>query len=131
MTRDAFENAMVIVSALGGSTNAVLHLMAMARSVEVDLNLDDFQKVSDRIPFLADLKPSGKYVMEDVHNIGGMPAIMKFLLNAGLINGHCMTVTGKTVLRQNLAEVSPVSGDQNIIRPLSNPIKPTGTHPDP
>ena len=125
MTRDAFENAMVIVTALGGSTNAVLHLMAMARSVEVDLNLDDFQKVSDRIPFLADLKPSGKFVMEDVHNIGGMPAIMKFLLNAGLINGHCLTVTGKTIA-QNLAEVSPVSADQNIIRPLSDPIKPTG-----
>ncbi|MDA9981708.1 dihydroxy-acid dehydratase [Gammaproteobacteria bacterium] len=125
MTRDAFENAMVIVSALGGSTNAVLHLMAMARSVEVDLNLDDFQKVSDRIPFLADLKPSGKFVMEDVHNIGGMPAIMKFLLNAGLINGHCMTVTSKTIA-QNLAEVSPVSGDQRVIRSLSNPIKPTG-----
>ncbi|MFV2093207.1 MAG: dihydroxy-acid dehydratase, partial [Hyphomicrobiales bacterium] len=125
MTRDAFENAMVIVSALGGSTNAVLHLIAMARSVEVDLTLDDFQKVSDRIPFLADLKPSGKYVMEDVHNIGGMPAIMKFLLNEGLISGHCMTVTGATVA-ENLAGVSAVSGEQNIIRPLNDPIKPTG-----
>ncbi len=125
MNRDAFENAMVIVSALGGSTNAVLHLIAMARSVGVPLTLDDFQAVSDRVPFLADLKPSGKYVMEDVHNIGGIPAIMKYLLIGGLINGECLTVTGHTVA-ENLAEVAPVSKDQEIIRSLDDPIKPSG-----
>ena len=125
MTRDAFENAMVIVTALGGSTNAVLHLMAMARSVDVALNLEDFQKVSDRVPFLANLKPSGKYVMEDVHNIGGIPAIMKYLLDEGLIIGHCRTVTGQTV-QENLDDVSPISRDQKIIRPLSDPIKQSG-----
>lgn len=125
MTRDAFENAMVIVTALGGSTNAVLHLMAMARSVDVALNLEDFQKVSDRVPFLANLKPSGKYVMEDVHNIGGIPAIMKYLLDEGLIIGNCRTVTGQTV-QENLDDVSPISRDQKIIRPLSDPIKQSG-----
>ena len=125
MTRDAFENAMVIVTALGGSTNAVLHLMAMARSVDVALNLEDFQKVSDRVPFLANLKPSGKYVMEDVHNIGGIPAIMKYLLDEGLIIGNCRTVTGQTV-QENLDDVSPISHDQKIIRPLSDPIKQSG-----
>ncbi len=125
MNRDAFENAMVIVSALGGSTNAVLHLIAMARSVGVPLTLDDVQAVSDRVPFLADLKPSGKYVMQDVHNIGGIPAIMKYLLIGGLINGECLTVTGHTVA-ENLAEVAPVSKDQEIIRSLDDPIKPTG-----
>ncbi len=125
MNRDAFENAMVIVSALGGSTNAVLHLIAMARSVCVPLTLDDFQAVSDRVPFLANLKPSGKYVMEDVHNIGGIPAIMKYLLIGGLINGECLTVTGHTVA-ENLAEVAPVSKDQEIIRSLDDPIKPSG-----
>jgi dihydroxyacid dehydratase/phosphogluconate dehydratase len=96
MTRAAFENAMVIVMALGGSTNAVLHLIAMARAVDVELDIDDFQRVSDRIPFIADLKPSGKYVMEDVHKVGGIPAVMKYLLEAGLIDGDCLTVTGKT-----------------------------------
>jgi dihydroxy-acid dehydratase len=125
MTRDAFENAMVIVSALGGSTNAVLHLIAMARAVDVPLAPEDFQAVSDRVPFLADLKPSGKYVMEDVHKIGGIPAIMKFLLNEGLMKGDCLTVTGRTV-GENLADVAPVSVEQDIIRPLNNPIKPTG-----
>ena len=125
MTRAAFENSMVVVSALGGSTNAVMHLVAMARTVGVPLTIDDFQRVSDRIPFLADLKPSGLYVMEDVHAIGGVPAVMKYLLANGLLDGSCLTVTGKTVA-QNLAGVPDLAAGQKIIRPLSNPIKPTG-----
>jgi len=125
MTREAFENAMVIVSVLGGSTNAVLHLLAMARSVNVDLDLDDFQRVSNRVPFLADLKPSGKYVMEDVQEIGGTPGVMKYLLEAGLLNGDCMTVTGRT-MAENLRELPGLSEDQDIIRPLEEPIKPRG-----
>lgn len=125
MTRDAFENAMVLITILGGSTNAVLHLIAMARSVEVDLTIDDFQSVSDRTPFLADLKPSGKYVMEDLHDIGGIPAVMKFLLAEGLINGDCLTVTGKTIA-ENLQDLPSLKDGQDIIRPLDNPIKETG-----
>ncbi|TNF96010.1 MAG: dihydroxy-acid dehydratase [Gammaproteobacteria bacterium] len=125
MTREAFENAMVMVMALGGSTNAVLHLIAMARSVDVKLTIDDFQAVSDRIPFIADLKPSGRYVMEDVQNIGGIPAVMKYLLEAGLMNGDCMTVTSKT-LAENLADLPGLTKGQDIIRPLDNPIKETG-----
>ena len=124
MTREAFENAMVIVSVLGGSTNAVLHLIAMARSVDVALTIDDFQSVSDRIPFLADLKPSGQYVMEDLHDIGGIPAVMKYLLQQGLLNGDCMTVTGKTVA-ENLEDVNGLTKGQKILRPIDNPIKPT------
>ena len=122
MTREAFENAMVIVSVLGGSTNAVLHLIAMARAVDVSLSIDDFQAVSDRVPFLADLKPSGQYVMEDLHDVGGIPAVMKFMLEEKMINGDCMTVTGRTVA-ENLADVSPLSAGQEIIRPLNDPIK--------
>ena len=125
MTRAAFENSMVVVSALGGSTNAVMHLIAMARTVGVPLTIDDFQRVSDRIPFLADLKPSGLYVMEDLHAIGGVPAVMKYLLANGLLDGSCRTVTGKTVA-QNLADVPGLAEGQKIIRPLSNPIKATG-----
>ncbi len=125
MTRDAFENAMTVVMALGGSTNAVLHLIAMARSVDVDLNINDFQKASDRVPLLADLKPSGQYVMEDVHGIGGIPAVMKMLLEAGLLNGQCLTVTGKTVA-DNLADLPGLAADQMIIRPVADPIKSTG-----
>lgn len=125
MTRAAFENAMVIISALGGSTNAVLHLIAMARAIGVELNIDDFQVVSDRVPFLADLKPSGKYVMEDLHNIGGTPAVLKFLLEAGLIDGDSLTVTGKT-LAENLADLPGLQDAQTIIRPLSDPIKASG-----
>ena len=125
MTRAAFENSMVVVSALGGSTNAVMHLVAMARTVGVPLTIDDFQAVSNRIPFLADLKPSGLYVMEDLHAIGGVPAVMKYLLANGLLDGSCLTVTGKTVA-QNLANVPDLATGQKIIRPLSNPIKPTG-----
>lgn len=125
MTRAAFENAMVIVMALGGSTNAVLHLIAMAKAVGVALTIDDFQTVSNRIPFLADLKPSGKYVMEDVHKVGGTPAVMKYLLAKGLLNGNCLTVTGKTVAA-NLAQLPGLSAGQQVIYPLENPIKATG-----
>jgi dihydroxy-acid dehydratase len=125
MTRKAFENAMTIVIALGGSTNAVLHLIAMARAVNVPLSLQDFQTVSDRVPYLADLKPSGKFVQEDLHSIGGTPAVMKYLLEEGFLHGDCMTVTGKT-LAENLATLPGLKQGQSIVRPVSNPIKPTG-----
>ena len=125
MTRAAFENALTLVTVLGGSTNAVLHLIAMARSAAVPLELDDFQRVSNRVPLLADFKPSGEYVMEDLHRVGGIPAVMKLLLDAGLINGDCLTVTGNTVA-ENLRDVPGLTSDQPIVRPLSNPIKPSG-----
>jgi dihydroxy-acid dehydratase len=125
MTRQAFENAMTVTMALGGSTNAVLHLIAMARSVDLSLTLDDFQKISDRTPLLADLKPSGQYVQEDLHNIGGIPAVMKLLLAEGYLRGDCLTVTGKT-LAQNLADLPGLSDNQEVLRPLDNPIKQTG-----
>ncbi len=125
MTREAFENAMVVVTALGGSTNAVLHLIAMARAVEVPLSIDDFQKVSDRVPFLADLKPSGQYVMEDLHKVGGTPAVMKYLLEKGYMNGDCLTVTGKT-LAQNLESLPGLQDRQPIIHAVENPIKASG-----
>jgi dihydroxy-acid dehydratase len=125
MTRAAFENAMAMVTALGGSTNAVLHLIAMARSVDVPLTIDDFQSVSNRVPLLADFKPSGKYVMEDLQGVGGIPAVMKLLLEAGQINGHCLTVTGQTVA-ENLKDLPGLAAGQQIVRPLSDPIKPSG-----
>ena len=125
MTRDAFENAMVLVTILGGSTNAVLHLLAMARAVNVELTIDDFQLVSDRTPYVADLKPSGQHVMEDLHRIGGTPAVMKFLLENDLINGDCLTVTGKTI-KENLSDLPGLTDGQKIIFPLDNPIKPSG-----
>ena len=125
MTRTAFENALVIVMALGGSTNAVLHLLAMARAVDVSLSIDDFQSVSDRVPFLADLKPSGQYVMEDLHNVGGTPAVMKYLLEQGLINGDCMTVTGKTVA-ENLQDLPGLKSGQDVFHGIENPIKESG-----
>ncbi|GAB4839772.1 hypothetical protein Ancab_020482 [Ancistrocladus abbreviatus] len=125
ITEKSLRNAMVMVMALGGSTNAVLHLIAIARSVGLQLTLDDFQKVSDKVPFLADLKPSGKYVMEDVHKIGGTPAIIRFLLEQGFLDGDCMTVTGKT-LAENAKLFPSLAEGQQIIRPLSNPIKQTG-----
>ena len=125
MTRESFENAMVVITALGGSTNAVIHLIAMARALDIDLTLDDFQSVSDRVPFLADLKPSGQYVMQDLHNVGGTPAVMKYLLDQGLLNGDCMTVTGNT-LAQNLADLPALSDGQDLIQPMSEPIKRTG-----
>ncbi|MGB7931554.1 MAG: dihydroxy-acid dehydratase [Gammaproteobacteria bacterium] len=125
MTRDAFENAMVAVIALGGSTNAVLHLLAMARAVDVPLTIDDFQHISDRVPFLADLKPSGRYVMEDLHQVGGTPAVMKYLLEHDLIKGDCLTVTGRTV-SENLGDVPGLTAGQTVLHSLENPIKNTG-----
>jgi dihydroxy-acid dehydratase len=116
---------MVMIMAVGGSTNAVLHLIAMARSVDVELTIDDFQKVSDRIPYLADLKPSGKYVQEELHRVGGTPAVMKMMLAAGLLDGDCMTITGKTIA-ENLAELPGLKEGQDVVHPLSNPIKETG-----
>ena len=125
MTRKAFENAIVVTMALGGSTNAVLHLIAIARSVNVELGLEDFQRISSEVPFIADLKPSGKYVMEDMQGIGGTPALLKMLLAEGLLHGDCMTVTGKTV-RENVEKVPGLKAGQEIIRPLKDPIKKTG-----
>ncbi len=125
MTKNAFDNAIVTVMALGGSTNAVLHLIAMAKAVDVPLGLDDFQRVSDRVPLLADLKPSGQYVMEDLHQVGGVPAVLKALLEHGLIHGDCLTVTGKT-LAENLADLPGLSKGQKVIRPWDEPIKKTG-----
>jgi dihydroxy-acid dehydratase len=125
MTRRAFENAMVVVMALGGSTNAVLHLIAMARAVEVPLTIDDFQKVSNRVPYLADLKPSGRFVQEDLHNVGGTPAVMKYLLEKGLLDGDCVTVTGRTVA-QNLATLPGLKPGQEVIYPIEKALKPTG-----
>jgi dihydroxy-acid dehydratase len=125
MTRDAFENAMVVVMALGGSTNAVLHLIAIARSVGVGLSIDDFQAVSDRVPFIADLKPSGRYVMEDLHNVGGTPAVMKYLLERDFLRGDCITVTGRT-MAENLADLPGLADGQDVIHPLEQPIKASG-----
>jgi dihydroxy-acid dehydratase len=125
MTRAAFDNALVVVMALGGSTNAVLHLIAMAHSVGLRLTLDDVQKVSDRVPLLADMKPSGRYVMADLHAVGGLPALMRTLLDAGLLDGTCMTVTGRTIA-DNLADVAPLSAEQDVVQPLDRPLKPEG-----
>jgi dihydroxy-acid dehydratase len=125
ITRKSLNNAIVVVMALGGSTNAVLHLIAIARSVGVELTLDDFQEVSDKVPFIADLKPSGKYVMEDLHKVGGVPAVLKYLLEKGLVDGSCMTVTGKT-LAENLAGCPPLSENQKVIMSVEAPIKETG-----
>lgn len=126
MTRKAFENAVTVIMVLGGSTNAVLHLIAMAKSVNVPFTQDDFQIISDKVPVLADFKPSGKYLMQDLHQYGGIPAVMKYLLQRGLLHGDCMTVTGKTIA-ENLANVPDLDFDkQQIIRPLENPLKQTG-----
>ena len=125
MTRRAFENGMVVIMALGGSTNAVLHLIAMARSVNVPLSPANFQAVSRRVPYLADLKPSGKFVQEDLHSIGGTSGLMKYLLDKGLLDGDCMTVTGKS-LAENLAMSKGLSPGQKIIQPVESPLKPTG-----
>ena len=125
MTRAAFENAMAVIMAVGGSTNAVLHLIAMARSVEVPLTIDDFQLVSERVPYLADLKPSGQYVQQDLHAVGGTPAVMKLLLEAGLLDGNCLTVTGKTIA-ENLADLPGLSKGQEVVMPIDKPLKATG-----
>ncbi|WP_142686235.1 dihydroxy-acid dehydratase [Chitinophaga polysaccharea] len=125
MTKEAFENALTIIMALGGSTNAVLHFIAIAKSVGVNIKLDDFQRISDKTPLIADLKPSGKYLMEDLHNIGGVPLVMKYLLKKGFIHGNCMTVTGKTIA-ENLENVADIDfSTQDIIVPLEKPLKPT------
>ena len=124
MTRAAFDNALAIVMALGGSTNAVLHLIAMSRAVGVNLTLEDVQAASDRTPFLADLKPSGKYVMEDLHQVGGTPAVMKYLLEKGLMTGDCLTCTGKT-LAENITELPGLSDGQQIVMPVEQAIKET------
>lgn len=126
MTREAFENAITVIMVLGGSTNAVLHLIAIAKSVGVSLTQDDFQAISNRVPVLADFKPSGKYLMQDLHQFGGVPAVMKYLLKSGLLHGHCLTVTGKTVA-ENLVDAPDLDfNEQKIIQPLDKPIKATG-----
>jgi dihydroxy-acid dehydratase len=125
MTRKAFENAVTVVVALGGSTNAVLHLIAMAKAADVPLTIDDFQAISNRTPLLADMKPSGPWVMEDLWQVGGVPAVMKLLLEHGLLHGDCLTVTGKTVA-ENLAELPGLKEGQQIVHPISSPIKKTG-----
>jgi dihydroxy-acid dehydratase len=125
MTFKAFENAITVVTVLGGSTNAVMHLVAMAKSVEINLTIDDFQRIGDKTPMLADLKPSGKYVMEDLFKVGGVPAVMKYLFENGMLHGDCLTVTGKTVA-ENLAELPGLAAGQDVIHPLNNPIKETG-----
>lgn len=125
MTRKAFENALTVLMVLGGSTNATMHLIAMARAAGVSLTLDDFQTFADKTPFLADLKPSGKYLMQDLHDVGGVPAVMKYLLEAGRLHGDCLTVTGKTIA-ENLKDVPGLPEGQDVIRSLENPLKPEG-----
>ncbi|MCH1479518.1 MAG: dihydroxy-acid dehydratase [Crocinitomicaceae bacterium] len=125
VTKKALENAIRLVTVLGGSTNAVLHFLAIASAANVSFTLDDFQRISDSTPFLADLKPSGKYLMEDLHRVGGVPAVLKYMLSVGLLNGDCMTVTGKT-LAENLASVPDLSEGQDVILPIDKPIKNSG-----
>ena len=125
VTRNSLENALRLITVMGGSTNAVLHFLAIARAAGIELTLKDFQDISDKTPFLADLKPSGKYLMEDVHRVGGTPAVMKFMLEHGMLHGDCLTVTGKTVA-ENLADVPGLTEGQNVIKPVEDPIKATG-----
>jgi dihydroxy-acid dehydratase len=125
VTKKSLENALRLIAVLGGSTNAVLHFLAIAHAADINLTLNDFQKISDTTPFLADLKPSGKYLMKDLHAIGGIPAVLKFMLENDMLHADCMTITGKT-LAENLADVDSLKEGQDLIRPLENPIKPTG-----
>jgi len=125
LTRESLENALAVVMAVGGSTNAVLHLLAIARTARIPLALDDFQRMSDRVPLLADLKPSGTYVQEDLHRAGGTPALMQYLLEKGFLHGDCLTVTGKTIA-DNLADAAPLAPDQQVIHPVDQPIFPRG-----
>ena len=125
VTKKSIENALRLITVLGGSTNAVLHFLAIAKAAEIDLTIDDFQEISDKTPFLADLKPSGKFLMEDLHRVGGVPAVMKYMLEQGMLHGDCLTVTGKTIA-ENLKDVEPLQMDQKVIRPVEDPIKPTG-----
>ena len=125
VTKKSLDNALRLITVLGGSTNAVLHYLAIAKAANIDLTIDDFQRISDNTPFLADLKPSGKFLMEDVHRVGGVPAVMKYMVEHGMLHGDCLTVTGKTIA-ENLETVQPLNDDQKVIRPVSNPIKPTG-----
>ncbi len=125
LTKKSMENAFRLVTVLGGSTNAVLHMLAIAKEADIEFTLKDFQHISDTTPFLGDLKPSGKYVMEDLHNVGGIPAVMKYMLEEGMLHGDCMTITGKTIA-ENLAEVNALEVDQDVIHKVDNPIKPNG-----
>ncbi|SHI77390.1 dihydroxy-acid dehydratase [Arenibacter nanhaiticus] len=125
ITRKSLENAVRLITVMGGSTNAVLHFLAIAKAADIEFTLDDFQRISDTTPFLADLKPSGKYLMEDVHRVGGTPAVLKFMLENGMLHGDCLTVTGKT-MAENLAEVPSLSEGQDVIKPLNAPIKESG-----
>ncbi len=125
VTAKSLENAMRLIAVLGGSTNAVLHFLAIAKAAQLDLTIDDFQKISDTTPFLADLKPSGKFLMKDLHQVGGVPAVLKYMLKQGMLHGDCITVTGKT-LAENLADVPDLTEGQKVIRPLNKPIKATG-----
>ena len=125
LTKKSIENAVRLITVLGGSTNAVLHILAIAKSAKINFTINDFKRISDSTPFLADLKPSGKFLMEDLHNVGGIPAVMKYMLENNLLNGDCMTVTGKTI-SENLSDIKPLNNDQEIINPLSNPIKSSG-----
>jgi dihydroxy-acid dehydratase len=125
ITRKSFENAIRLITVMGGSTNAVLHFLAIAKAAEIDFTLDDFQKISDTTPFLADLKPSGKYLMEDIHRVGGTPAVMKFMLENGMLHGDCLTVTGKTIA-ENLADLPGLKPGQKVVKSLQDPIKETG-----
>ena len=125
VTKKSLENALRLITVLGGSTNAVLHFLAIAKAADIDLTIDDFQRISDSTPFLADLKPSGKYLMKDLHNIGGVPAVLKFMLENKMLYGDCLTVTGNT-LAENLASVPSLKDNQDLFRPLNNPIKATG-----
>ena len=125
VTKQSIENAVRLITVLGGSTNAVLHMLAIAKSANIYFTINDFQKISEQTPFLADLKPSGKFLMEDLHNVGGVPAVMKYMLENDLLNGNCMTVTGKTI-KENLEDVKTLDFNQNVIKPISAPIKDTG-----